>query len=502
MLARWIADYDDPDNFTFTLFHSGNGRLRNYFSSPETDRSLEEARRESRPATREALYRKVREPRCSTPRPSSRSSTTWTTASDARACAASSFAVPRPTSTTRSSARRTRRRRRASPDRPAGGGVLHVPIAGVVRSLDPSLTVTVEQADVLPSVFETLTWAVEGTRVVPWLASEVVPENDGMRFRFRLRAGVRFHNGRRLTARDVRHSYERLLANRQSESRWFLSPVRGAKRMLDGEATDLDGFRIVSPSEFVIELENPVPFFPALISYAATAIVPEGTGSIGSTAREGAVGTGPFRVVGFEPGRRLELERNPHYWRAGYPKSEGIVFRCRHHPRGDPQRLPRGPALARIGSPSGRRRGVPARRAFRLRVPRDPAPSDLLRRLQRRRGPFDDGACAAVSSRRSMSPALVRRTLGRLAIPAHGLIPPGLLGYSAAGPSSGSRGPARAAHPTAPRGDRLPRVRRAHRRDPPGLLRRVRGLLPRARRGVSRDRLRDPSPTTRRWPST
>ena len=54
-----------------------------------------------------------------------------------------------------------------------------MPIQGVVRSLDPSLTVTVEQADVLPSVFETLTWAVEGTRIVPWLASEVLMENDG-----------------------------------------------------------------------------------------------------------------------------------------------------------------------------------------------------------------------------------------------------------------------------------------------------------------------------------
>src|SRR5262249_56211582 len=41
----------------------------------------------------------------------------------------------------------------------------------------------------------------------------------------------------------------------------------------------------------------------------------------------GAGGTGPFRVVSFEPGKRLELERNPHYWRQGLPKSEGLVFR-------------------------------------------------------------------------------------------------------------------------------------------------------------------------------
>src|SRR5262249_54129828 len=184
----------------------------------------------------------------------------------------------------------------------------------------------VEKADVLASVFETLPHATQDARVVPWLAAELAPEADGARWRFRLRPGVRFHNGRPLTARDVRHSYERQLGNKESEARWFLSPVGGAKRILSGEAADLEGFRIISPSEFVIELEKPVSFFPALISYAATAIVPEGTRQVGGSIGEGAVGTGPFRVLACEPGRRLELERHPHYWRAGYPRSEGMVF--------------------------------------------------------------------------------------------------------------------------------------------------------------------------------
>jgi ABC-type oligopeptide transport system substrate-binding subunit len=57
-IGRWNADYDDPDNFTHSLFHSQVGLYRNYVSSPEGDQILEDARAESRPSVRAALYRK------------------------------------------------------------------------------------------------------------------------------------------------------------------------------------------------------------------------------------------------------------------------------------------------------------------------------------------------------------------------------------------------------------------------------------------------------------
>ena len=169
---------------------------------------------------------------------------------------------------------------RAVSERPAGGGILNVPIAGVVRSFDTALSVTAEESEVISTVFETLTWAVEGTRIVPWLASEVIMEKEGTRFRFRLRPGVRFHDGRHLTARDVRYSFERLLASPQSSTGASVSHPRS------GEASRgrLDRPRGVPhrlANGVFIDLEKPVSFFPALLSYTPTAIVPEGTGSSG-----------------------------------------------------------------------------------------------------------------------------------------------------------------------------------------------------------------------------
>jgi ABC-type transport system substrate-binding protein len=239
-------------------------------------------------------------------------------------------------------------------------------------------------------------------------------------------------------------SWERLLLNTESESRGVPSVIEGAGRLVAGEATELTGFHIVSPAEFYVDLTTPIAFFPAMISYAAMAIVPEGTTTVGATVREGAVGTGAFRVVGFEPGRRLELERNPHYWRRGSPRSDGIVF----HFGMTPEEI--------------RTEFV----ADRLSIARDLLPTDAeaLRHdprfasgyresarlstyfvvLNSKRGPFRDLELRRGLARAIDVPGLVRRTLGRLAIPALGLIPPGLLGYSAAGPGSGvgSTGPA------------------------------------------------------------
>ena len=74
---------------------------------------------------------------------------------------------------------------------------------------------------------------------------------------------MRFHDGRALTARDVRYSFERILANEQSQGRGVLSPVRGATAVMTGTTTELAGLQLVSPNEFTVELERQVSFFPA-----------------------------------------------------------------------------------------------------------------------------------------------------------------------------------------------------------------------------------------------
>ncbi len=431
LIGRWNADYDDPDNFTHSLFHSANGALRKYFSSPEADQILEEARTESRPAIRETLYRKFEgllfdaaafvplfhdiDYRVVSSRVRGlvlRGTKPYVNYSELGIAPAAEPVVE---------ARRT------------SGGAVHIPMVGAIASLDPVERIISETAEVLPFIFETLTRDRGEARIVPWLARQFRAEEGGLRYWFRLRDDVTFHDGRKLGARDVRYSLERLLQSGNVMGQELFASIRGARALAAGETRDLAGFRIHSATEFSIELDEPIGFLPALLSHPAAAILPEGGDP--SSHSHAWIGTGPFCVAAFEPGHRLELERNRTYWRRGYPRSDRLILTFGVSPKeiaagfrqgryslawdlmpSDAEDLRRNPEFASGYKETPRlvtyycafnsRRGVLTERALRRRLVHS---VDMSR--------------------------LVRQTIGRLATPAYTLIPPGLLGHDAEGTS-------------------------------------------------------------------
>src|ERR1039458_2797693 len=169
LVSRWMADYEDPYDFTFNLFPSGAWSSRSFFSSDETDRLAEEARMESRPAIREGLYRKFEGILLDAPVliPLFHEVDYRIAGPGVRGLAL------------RSSAPFINYSEIGKSETPAaqvahewGGGVLHVPVGGVVPDFDPASMGTFEPAETIPLVFETLTRDVEGGRVVPWLAPD------------------------------------------------------------------------------------------------------------------------------------------------------------------------------------------------------------------------------------------------------------------------------------------------------------------------------------------
>lgn len=439
MIGRWIGDYDDPDAFTYGLFHSGTGEFRTYYSSPEFDQLAEQARAENEPARRERLYRKIDlhltdsyfflplfhevDYRVSGPQVRKLTLSNNSPYVNYADVAKSETLI-------------------AAPGLKLEKGTVVVPITGDFQSLDPTATYFIWQGLVFPAVFDTLTRAAEGARIIPWLASRFVSENGGRRYRFFLRDGVRFHDGRRLTSRDVRYTFEHLLLNRENQNRWFLSPVRGAGKLLHGESQELEGLRIISSTEFVVELEQPLSFFPALLAYTALSIIPAGTDTFSRNWRESCAGTGAFRVTSFEPGRSLKVEANPDYWRPGLPKSTALefIFNCA------PQEILSGFRSGKFSVAWD----LPPTDVDRLRHESEsgvrfyeiPILSSHYLVLNVHREPFSDEKIRQKFFAAIDVDGLVRRNLARLAVPGNTLIPPGLLTHEPSArrrPATGGR---------------------------------------------------------------
>ena len=426
LIGRWIADYDDPDAFTYGLFHSEFGELRAYHCSKDLDDLMSEARSKSEPPDRERIYRKIE-------------SVFHDTAALQPLFHEIDYRVASPKIrrlTLRSSPPYVNYSELSKTEmvfepvvRKTHGGTLRIPSIAELKTFNPASMVTGSESSLFSTVFETLTQAAEGARIVPWLASSFQAEDGAKRFRFHLRSDVRFHNGRRLTARDVRYSFEHLLLTAGSAYRSLLSPIRGAREMLDGQTKELKGFRILSATEFIVDLEEPIPFFPALLAFGVVSIIPEGTEQFLGSWREGCVGTGPHRVTSFEPGRTLKVEANPNYWRSGLPKSDALEFTMGTSPKDVLEGFKSGEFSVATDLHPSDAEALLHSSSMDVKYQDIPSLSTYYIVFNTRRTPFSDESMRRRFTEALEVDPLIRRTLGRLAVPAMSLTPPALLGH-------------------------------------------------------------------------
>lgn len=428
LLARWNTDYDDPDNFTYNVFHSQAGIYHAYYGSAAADDLLERARRLRRPAARAELYRDFEE----------------LLAEDLRvlplfydvdyrlAGARLRGLELRSTYPYVSYAELAIEREPESGPAPllllGRGGEIAASSPLPLRELDPLGQNIAGRLDLVSTVFETLLRLDDSGRLEPHLASAVDLSADGLRLRLRLRPGLTFHDGQPITPRDVQASFERLIRRDDPTLSSLLLPIRGAAAVRRDPAASLEGCHLKGRDEILIELERPFFSFPVVLTHPATSIVPAGLESFGGRWRDGVVGSGPFRIADWIPGQRLELERNPHYWRAGLPRCERLIFRLGLEPGETFAEFTAG-RLALAGDLSPEHvETLLAEPPISCRLFQAPRLSTHFLLFNSRRGFF-----AELAHRRRAIQALDlesyrRRYASRLTTPARGLIPPALLG--------------------------------------------------------------------------
>ncbi|MEI8144557.1 MAG: ABC transporter substrate-binding protein [Alphaproteobacteria bacterium] len=149
------------------------------------------------------------------------------------------------------------------------------------------------------SAYNALAWVNENLEVVPELAASWQPADETLAvWDVTLREGVRFHNGREMTAADVVSSFElhrRRVGFAQQIQRTEALNARTVRFFLSGGNAE----------------------FPFIIAEYDLVIMPANP-DLDRIGLEG-IGTGPFRIVDADPQRRMTFERNENYWKSGQP---------------------------------------------------------------------------------------------------------------------------------------------------------------------------------------
>lgn len=181
---------------------------------------------------------------------------------------------------------------------------------------------------IVEQLFDGLVKLDSNFAIVPSLAEYWTISDDGTRITFYLRKGVRFHNGRELTAEDVKFSLERLVQNRPGNPvyEYFIRKVVGAEDYWLGRAPEVAGFRVVDRATFEIQWLRPFVSGLYLLSMYYCKVLPKDLLlAQGKEFFQKPVGTGPFRFAGWmrsetRPGQLardivgVRLERNGSYF--------------------------------------------------------------------------------------------------------------------------------------------------------------------------------------------
>lgn len=179
------------------------------------------------------------------------------------------------------------------------------------------------------------------TQLEPALATEWSASEDGRTWTFKLREGVKFHDGTPFNAEAVRVNFNRWWDPKDPLGFRDAGKTYAVWEGLFGgfkgnEASLLQDIKVVDDNTIQFVLREPFAAFPAAIGSAYFGIAsPDAIKKAGKDygiAGAQAAGTGPYKFVEWRNGDRITLEKNPDYWKSGLPKTDQLVMRVIKEP--------------------------------------------------------------------------------------------------------------------------------------------------------------------------
>ncbi|MBB3215344.1 peptide/nickel transport system substrate-binding protein [Ochrobactrum sp. RC6B] len=313
------------------------------------------------------------------------------------------------------------------------GGSMIVTYKDDVSTLDPAIGYDWQNWSMIKSLFDGLMDYEPGTtNLRKEIAEDYTISDDGKTFTFKLRKGVKFHNGRELNADDVKYSIERVVNPKtQSPGAGFFGSIVGFEDASAGKAEALSGITVVDPYTIKFELSRPDATFLHVLALNFAHIVPkEEVEKYGADFGKHPVGSGAFKMTEWTLGQRIVFERFKDYYNPSLPKLDQITFEVGQEPVVALLRLQNG----EVDIPGD---GIPP--AKFIEVTKDPKFKELIIQggqlhtgyvtMNVKIKPFDNVKVRQAVNMAINKDRIVRIINGR-AVPANQPLPPSMPGYA------------------------------------------------------------------------
>src|SRR5690349_7869005 len=201
------------------------------------------------------------------------------------------------------------------------GGVLRMPMITSPASMSIHEESTIAALGPMMGVFNNLVMFDQHVpqnsleSIVPDLASSWSLSEDGKELTFKLRQGVKWHDGKPFTANDVKCTWD--LISGAATEKLRVNPRKSWYR-------NLDNVTVGGDDEVTFHLKRPQTSFIALLASGWSPVYPCHVS--GRDMRAHPIGTGPFKFVEFKPNESVKVARNPDYWKPGQPYLDAIEY--------------------------------------------------------------------------------------------------------------------------------------------------------------------------------
>ncbi len=217
---------------------------------------------------------------------------------------------------------------------PTKGGIYRRPLEFSPKTLDPAVAADIYSVAVIQQIFDGLVQFDKDLNIIPALAKSWKISPDGLTYTFYLREGVKFHNGREVTAEDFIYSFTRIIDPKtKSPAANLLERIMGSKEFREGNTHQVRGLQSSGKYGFEIKLSETYSPFLSILGMNKFKVLPrEEVEKPGVDFGKFPIGTGPFKFVSMKESEEIVLEANQDYFE-GRPNLDKIIFKTFH---GDP----------------------------------------------------------------------------------------------------------------------------------------------------------------------